>query len=94
MESNVIEILKNIQSKIEGMDKRIEGMDKRLDIIEKKTEGIKQGCSKMEDHIDFIQHTYNIVRRPLNYITNKVECIMGSSTNNSNLPEIKNNDEL
>jgi len=84
MDNNFHEILKNIQLKLEDMDKR-------LVLIEKKTDGIQKGCSKMENHIDFIQHTYNIVRRPLNYITNKVECIMGN--NNTNLPEIKNNDK-
>ena len=45
----------------------------------------------MENHIDFVQNTYNIVRRPLNYMTNQIEYLMGS--NNSNLPEIKNKND-
>lgn len=42
----------------------------------------------MNDHISFVETTYNTLRSPLNYFKNKVEAIMG--TRSEKLPEIKN----
>jgi len=42
----------------------------------------------MNDHIHFVETTYNRVRVPLSYIKNKIEFMMGSS-NNNDLPLIE-----
>jgi hypothetical protein len=49
-----LEILQNIQ-------KRLDGIEHRLDPIEK-------GCSKMTGHVDFIERVYRAVRVRLNYV--------------------------
>lgn len=36
-------------------------------------------CSKMSNHIDFIETTYDNLKRPLNFMKNQVERIIGSS---------------
>ncbi len=61
-----------------------------LQHIERRLEKLEKDSSKMSDHINFIQKTYNIVRVPLSYLKNKVEHLMGSHTA-SELPVIQNN---
>ena len=73
----------------------LKSMEKRLDIIENHLGIVKTDCSKMGEHIQFVENTYQILRTPLNYIMGKVP-----SKTNEQLPplkekllEIKNNGE-
>jgi len=66
----------------------IKNIETRLNLIE---QVLNKNCSKMEDHINFVESTYNIVRKPLNYLKNKVEGVMGLNQTVKELPEIKNN---
>jgi len=79
MEENIKLILESLKN-----------IESRLTLIE---QTLNKNTTKMESHIDFIENTYNVVRTPLNYIKNKVECIMGNSsaTKQKDLPQIKNN---
>jgi archaellum component FlaC len=72
MEPEIIELLKNIE--------------KRLEVIEQHLGIVKEDCSKMGNHIDFIEKTYNVLRQPLNYVTRII------NSKNNELPQIKNND--
>jgi hypothetical protein len=47
---------------------------------------------KMNNHIDFIEDTYDKFKTPLNFMKNKINMLIGSD-NNKALPEIKNTDE-
>jgi len=58
MDSESLAILKNIQT--------------RLDVIEKRLETVEKGCTKMTNHVNFVEHTYTLVRRPLNYLLAKL----------------------
>jgi len=79
MDSEDIEILKNIE--------------KRLEIIEVHLGIVKEDCSKMGNHIDFIEKTYNVLRQPLNYVTRMINCKNNNfATQNNELPQIKNNE--
>ena len=78
MSSEVIELLKGINS--------------RLDKIETEISGMKKTTQKMSDHINFVENTYSLVRTPLGYLKNKIECIMGNHHPTIELPKI-NNDE-
>ena len=70
----------------------IKNIEARLTRIE---ELLTKNTEKMESHIDFIETTYNTVRTPLNYIKNKVECLIGgANVNQKDLPQIKNNSGL
>jgi CTP-dependent riboflavin kinase len=60
MESEIIEILKNIE-------KRLETIEEHLGIV-------KEDCSKMGKHIHFVEKTYNVLRQPLNYVTRMINC--------------------
>jgi archaellum component FlaC len=56
---------------------RIENIESHLGNIDEKSKGVEQDCSKMREHIQFIETTYEAVRKPLNYITNNIEYMMG-----------------
>jgi hypothetical protein len=77
------------------MEDKLEKINLRLDSIEKLLQDIYElneinftNCSKMSEHVDFVEKTYTIVKIPLQFLTNKIECIMGSGSQNK-LPEIK-----
>ena len=67
---------------------KLESIEKRLESIENVLGVLKKDCSKMQDHITFIEKTYSLVRVPLNFIKNKVEFMMTMNSSPS-LPEIK-----
>ena len=58
MESEIIEILKNIE--------------KRLEVIEKHLGIVKEDCKKMGNHIEFVEITENINELAEEYIKEKV----------------------
>jgi hypothetical protein len=79
--SELLEVLKNI-------DLRLKNIEYQLNI---KLTNIETDCSKMNNHINFVENTYNRVRIPLNYIKNKIEIIIGASNNNE-LPLIESSE--
>ena len=81
------------EKKLDLILEYVKDIERRLFLIETSLQINNEACEKMNTHIDFIHNTYNIVRAPLNYITNRVECIMGNS-NKHVLPEIKNNGKV
>jgi hypothetical protein len=74
MNSEIITILKQIEKRLESIEKRMDQIDNHLGIV-------KQDCSKMGEHIDFVEHAYSILRKPLNYLLCKKK---------TELPTIKN----
>lgn len=44
-------------------------------------EKLNKTCSKMDNHIDFVENTYDSLKFPLNYIKNRVEYFAGTSDN-------------
>lgn len=71
-----------------------EELKERLDIIERKIDmliecisgNILPNCNKMNNHIDFIDRTYEKIRSPLNYICSMVK---GVDSNDMNMLEYK-----
>ncbi len=58
-------------------------INKKLDRIEERLITLEKTQDKMDTHIDFIEHVYDNVKHPLNYLTNKVNnYLQYSSTNN------------
>ena len=72
----------------------LKGIEKRLDVIENHLGIVKTDCSKMGEHIQFVENTYQILRRPLNYIMGKVPCKSKEQLPilKEKLLEIKNNE--
>lgn len=66
----IIEMLKSIEERLSTLEKTMkDGMEKNK-IVE-------ENCSKMREHIDFIEHTYSVIRTPLSYLKTKIEYVMG-----------------
>ena len=43
-------------------------------------ENLTKTCARMDSHINFVEDTYDTLKTPLNYITQKVAYITGSDT--------------
>ena len=67
---------------------KLELIEKRLQTIENHLGIVQQDCSKMCQHISFIEHTYSLVRMPLSYLKNKVDYMMRVESPQP-LPEIQ-----
>jgi len=62
----------------------LKNIEKRLETIERHLGIVKEDCSKMGKHIDFVEKTYTVLRQPLNYVTRLINC------KGNQLPQIKN----
>ncbi len=82
MENNILEI-----------NNKITNLEKKLETIEQKLDKLIKISNKMDDHIDFIEHSYSIIRGPLNYIKNKINLLNGFyGTSSEDLPTINYTD--
>jgi hypothetical protein len=71
--NTIIRILTNIETRLDKIEENIIG-------IKEDNKAVEKDCSKMREHIDFIEHTYDAVKMPLNYLKNNIEYIMGSKS--------------
>ena len=56
-------------------NKRIKNLEKKMELILEKLEKLEQieeNCSKMGNHITFVETVYETVRAPLQFISNKL----------------------
>jgi len=86
MEQQINEIL--ILMKI--INEKIEVIETKIDLINCKTENIEKDCGQMHEHIQFVETTYNVVRKPLNYLTNRINYMLASSNTEVELPQLEN----
>jgi len=73
---NEIEDIKNRLSNIENK------LDKLLSILD---ENMVENCNKMGEHIDFVENVYKTVKKPLEYVSNRINAI--SNSEYKQLPE-------
>jgi len=79
----IIEMMKKIEE-------RLTNIETIIGIIVENNKNVGEDCSKMRDHIDFVENTYSLVRAPLSYLKTKIEYVMGRETTND-LPVIEYN---
>ena len=58
-----------MEDTLKRIDERLERIESHLGLLEK----------NLSNHITFIEKTYKVLRAPLNFISNRVNCIMGRS---------------
>ena len=76
--------------KMEKIEKDNEKIENKLNLIIELLEGrIDKQCSKMGEHIDFVENVYENVKNPLGFICNKLNKYIGPKTKYS---LIKNKD--
>lgn len=61
--------MSNIENKLDNILMMMEQINTRLDRLEVQQNNNNLNCSKMSDHIDFIDDAYNKLRHPISYIT-------------------------
>ena len=64
-----LDIKKEIKEMKETLVKLVASIDKLTKI-----------CARMDDHIDFVEDTYDNLKHPINFAKSKIERIMGYST--------------
>ena len=57
------------------------------DRIEERIDIVQTNCEQMSGHVKFVEQTYDVVRCPLNFVKNRIECLMGKK-NTKELPYI------
>lgn len=82
--NQIMEILKDIQQQMNVIESKIDAL----------SINVEQDCQQMKNHINFIESTYNIVRTPLNYITNKINTFIHNSQDIVELPMIENSNTV
>jgi|Laugresbdmm110dn_1035115.scaffolds.fasta_scaffold22126_1 archaellum component FlaC len=71
----------------------LKSIDKRLTVLEDNLSGVEKSCKKMNNHIEFVEDTYEIVRTPLNFMKNRIEYIMGAKSK-TELPKLIENNYI
>tara|TARA_B110000858_G_C17657133_1_gene405491 strand:+ start:572 stop:811 length:240 start_codon:yes stop_codon:yes gene_type:complete len=71
---------KDISDKINSLEQKIITLETKIDLIlTMLNDKVEPNCSKMSNHIDFIDKVYDNVKNPLGYI-----CSFVSSKNTNN----------
>ena len=79
--------IKNIENKISVLEEKI---DTIICLLETKLQNIHQineECSKMSNHIDFIEKVYENVKNPLGYIVSNVKYYIGNNEQHYSLED-------
>jgi peptidoglycan hydrolase CwlO-like protein len=59
----------NIDKRLDIIQKEIDNVNIKLDLLLKLSEQTQNSCTKMDNHINFINNTYKTLQGPLDFIT-------------------------
>lgn len=65
-----VDELKNIKTELSDVKQSILTLNATI-------EKLVKSCSRMDSHIDFVEATYDNLKHPLNYITQKIGNMIG-----------------
>ncbi len=68
----IIAKLESIEKRLENIENRLESIEDNNNNINMKMNGIEVNTNMMGTHIHFVENVYERVKRPLNYITHKI----------------------
>ena len=75
-----------MNSEIEDIKNRLSNIENKLDkLLLILDENMVENCNKMGEHIDFVENVYKTVKKPLEYVSNKINFI--SNIEYKELPE-------
>ena len=77
-----------IQQDIKKLQHDVQQLTKAVQNLTQVCSQMDKSSKKMGDHIDFVEATYETVRSPLTYISNRVNQLRGLEQND--LPRLKN----
>jgi len=67
-----------MEAKIEKLEEEICGLRQDIKELIKIVEKMNTSASRMDDHIDFVETTYDTLKYPLQFISNKINYIEGN----------------
>ena len=67
------------------LDEKLDDLINEVRELREMMERLVKKASRLDDHIDFVENTYDIARTPLNYILSNVSKVMGKCQ--KSLPE-------
>lgn len=74
-----------IRERFDSIDTKLDELnDNILSLTHQIDKEVVPSTSKMSSHIDFIEHTYSTVSRPLHFICNKVNRYIGHDNSKKN----------
>ena len=80
------ELLQSLTIIVGETKDRVDLLDKKIDKITTKLDGdIISECKKMGSHIDFVESVYDSVKKPLNYVCNKIDYLTDYSQEQSRI---------
>jgi archaellum component FlaC len=88
------EDIKRVEEKVDKLQNDVSKLHNKLDNLDKLLQNdIAPSCSKMGNHIDFVECVYTNVKSPLGYLVDKVNYMVGGSSGQPNkaLPDVKQN---
>lgn len=66
---------------------KLDSIEKKLNMILVRLENCEKSCTKMDNHISFVEETYSTLRSPLDYIRSVIDSITRTQTEElPNLP--------
>jgi len=77
-----------MEQKINNLEREIKALREDMKLLTDEIKKLTSSCSRMDDHITFVNGVYTSVRHPVSFMFNKVRRIMGKSEQ-IDLPQIK-----
>lgn len=79
--NELYDVLKDIKQSLLCIENKIDSefikVNNRIDSIEKQINNNNLVCEKMSSHINFVEDTYDNLKRPLFFLKNQVEKVIG-----------------
>ncbi len=72
---------------------KLEKLEKLVLALSQKIDNLDRSCSRMDDHIDFVERTYDVLRSPLSLLTN-ISSRFYSNVEDDNLPQLENRNSI
>ena len=82
--NELINILMNIETKLNNINLRLDNVEERLNNIEERLNNIEIIYNRMDNHITFIEDVYYKMKLPLDYFINKINYIIYNNYENNN----------
>ena len=59
---------------------RLKNLDQKIDSILELLQNQQRTQKKLEEHIDFVESTYDTLKSPLNFVKDRINSFTGSTT--------------
>ena len=81
---------------MDNLEKKIDKLTEEIISLRKEVFELKNSCSRMDNHINFVENTYSTLKYPLDFMKTKINSLTGA-TQNLPLPDpsdFKNEDDI